>query len=420
MTSAAPNQERPLLTLPIPGAWLTVGLLFVVGMLNYIDRLMLITMRLSIKEVIPMTDAQFGLLTTVFLWSYACLTPLAGFIADRFNCSRLIGLALLGWSTTTWLTGHATSYHELMATRIVLAICEACYLPAAGTLIGKYHRDRTISLATGIHLTGVIGGASLGGVGGWLAQKHGWHFPFELLGLVGMGYAGVLLIFLRDPKQGASAVAAIANRPQSGLKFGETLAGLLGNRRFILALVFYGLVGIASWTFLGWMPAFLGEHFKLAEGKAGLIATGCLNGGSLIGYLIGGVWADRWGRANPAGRTWVGIIGLGLALPCVFVIATTNSLALVTAGLIAFGFCKSLPDANIIPIIFNFTDSRHRATALGLMYAAGTTVGGGLIYLGGALRDAHVNITSVFYAGMVGIVMSAALLWLIRPSSSNP
>jgi len=407
----------------VPGAWLAVGLLFVVGMLNYIDRLTLITMRMSIKEAIPMTDAQFGLLTTIFLWVYALLTPFAGFIADSVDCSRLIAFSLLGWSTTTWLTAHATSYGELVAARTVLAVCEACYLPAAGTLIGKYHGNRTISLATGIHLTGVIGGASLGGVGGWLAQKHGWQFPFELLGLVGIGYAVVLLVFLRDPKiggEGVSVGADTANKPTDRIRFGETLIELLRNGRFVLALVFYALVGIAGWTFLGWMPAFLGEHFKLAEGKAGLIATGCLNGGALVGYLIGGVWADRWGRANPVGRVWVGIIGLGLALPCVFFIATTGSLAVVAAALVVFGFSKALPDANIIPIVFNITDSRHRATALGLLYAAGTTVGGALIFLGGALRDAHVGITSVFYAGMIGMVMSAGLLWLIRPHGVSP
>jgi MFS family permease len=310
-----------------------------------------------------------------------------------------------------------------MTTRVILAVCESCYLPAAGTLIGKYHRNRTISLATGIHLTGVIGGASLGGIGGWLAQKHGWRFPFELLGLVGIGYSGVLLVFLRDPKTGGGGIAdasAMVTKAVARIKFGEVLTALFRNGRFVLALVFYALVGIAGWTFLGWMPAFLGEHFKLAEGKAGLIATGCLNGGALAGYLIGGVSADRWGRSNPAGRAWVGIIGLGLALPCVFVIATTGSLAVVVVALVGFGFSRALPDANIIPILFNITDSRHRATALGLLYAAGTTVGGALIFLGGVLRDAHVNITSVFYAGMIGMVMSAGLLWLIRPGGALP
>ena len=75
-------------------AWLVVGLLWIVGCLNYLDRVMLITMRLSVKEAIPMSDAQFGLLTTVFLIVYAVLSPVGGFIADRLSCSRTIIFSL--------------------------------------------------------------------------------------------------------------------------------------------------------------------------------------------------------------------------------------------------------------------------------------------------------------------------------------
>ncbi|MEO6915751.1 MAG: MFS transporter, partial [Chitinophagaceae bacterium] len=65
-------------------AWMVVGLLSVVGCLNYLDRVMITTMRQSITDAMPMTDAQFGLLTSVFLWVYGLLSPFAGFLADKF------------------------------------------------------------------------------------------------------------------------------------------------------------------------------------------------------------------------------------------------------------------------------------------------------------------------------------------------
>src|SRR3954463_5946344 len=91
-------------------AWLVVGLLWVVAALNYLDRIMITTMRGSLVEAIPMTDAQFGLLTSIFLWVYALLSPFTGFLADRFNRSRLIIGSLLVWSLLTWLTGHAKTF----------------------------------------------------------------------------------------------------------------------------------------------------------------------------------------------------------------------------------------------------------------------------------------------------------------------
>ena len=139
-------------------AWLVVGLLCVVGALNYLDRIMITTMRESVIQSIPMTDAQFGLLTSVFLWVYGLLSPFAGFLADRFNRSRVIIFSLFIWSGVTWLTAHATTYEELLATRALMGISEACYIPAALALIADYHKGSTRSLAIGIHLGGVTVG----------------------------------------------------------------------------------------------------------------------------------------------------------------------------------------------------------------------------------------------------------------------
>ena len=70
-------------------AWVVVGVLWVVSMLNYLDRLLIASMRGPIKESIPMTDAEFGLLTSAFLIIYAILSPLGGYLADRFGSKNV-------------------------------------------------------------------------------------------------------------------------------------------------------------------------------------------------------------------------------------------------------------------------------------------------------------------------------------------
>jgi len=143
------------------GAWLVVMFLFIVGALNYIDRNMLTTMRFSIVDSIPMSDAQFGLLTSVFLWVYGLMSPLAGYLADKFKRSHIIIFSLLIWSLVTWMTGHATTFNQLLFSRALMGISEAFYMPAALALITDYHRD------------------------GWLKNIPGtWHLiVLELLGL---------------------------------------------------------------------------------------------------------------------------------------------------------------------------------------------------------------------------------------------
>ena len=157
MTNLAPSLLR---------AWLVVGLLWFVALLNYLDRVMITTMRGSLTEAIPMTDAQFGLLTSVFLWVYAVLSPFAGFLADRFSRSRVILWSLLAWSALTWLTGYAKTFEQLLVVRALMGVSEATYIPAALALITDYHRGPTRSLATGVHMTGISVGSGLGGLGG--------------------------------------------------------------------------------------------------------------------------------------------------------------------------------------------------------------------------------------------------------------
>src|SRR5690606_13978103 len=120
---------------------LRFALLCLVGCLNYLDRIMLVTMRSSIFDEIPMTDAQFGLLTSVILWVYGFASPIAGHIADLFNRSYVIIGSLVVWSLVTWATGYATTFEQLFAARAFMGISEAFYIPAAMALIMDWHSD---------------------------------------------------------------------------------------------------------------------------------------------------------------------------------------------------------------------------------------------------------------------------------------
>src|SRR5215475_4891649 len=117
--------------IPMARAWLCVVLLWFVAFLNYLDRIMLTTMRSSLSAAIPMTDAQFGLLTSVFLWVYAALSPFAGFAADRLGRTPVVIGSLLIWSAVIWLTGQAKSFEQLLLARALMGGSESFYIPAA-------------------------------------------------------------------------------------------------------------------------------------------------------------------------------------------------------------------------------------------------------------------------------------------------
>jgi predicted MFS family arabinose efflux permease len=391
--------------------WMVVALLCVVGCLNYLDRMMITTMRSSILEAIPMTDAQFGLLTSVFLWIYGLLSPLAGFLADRFSRSKVIIGSLFVWSAVTWLTSHATTFEELLLTRALMGISEACYIPAALALIVDYHRGPTRSLATGIHMGGVMLGQSLGFIGGWMAEEHSWNFAFSIFGIIGIAYSVLLLFTLRD----APPVQQLAGDVKpSRVSFRAAVVNLFSRRAYFMALLYWSLLGVVGWMVVAWLPTYYKEHFNLSQSMAGVYATGYFHAASLAGVLIGGFLADYWSRTNPRARILVPLLGLLVAAPAIFVASSTGLLFVAVVCFMTYAMTRCFTDANMMPILCLITDSRYRATGYGVLNMFSAIVGGIGIYAGGALRDADVNLSSLFRIAALLLLVCAAVLFTIR------
>lgn len=409
-TTVAPIKSEPKATWR---AWLVVALLCVVGCLNYLDRTMITTMRGSIVEAMPMTDAQFGLLTSVFLWVYGLLSPLAGYLADRYNRSRVIIISLFVWSAVTWLTAYATTFEQLLATRALMGISEACYIPAALALIVDYHRGSTRSLATGIHIAGIMAGQSLGFLGGMLAERHGWSFPFHILGLIGIGYSAILLFTLKDSPQAANKVAAIQRPEKIGFKDG--LKNLFSRPSFVWVLVCWSLLGVVGWMIVGWLPTYFQEHFDLSQTVAGVYATGYFHTASLVGVLVGGALADYWNRSNPRARILLPALGLLIATPAIFLASSTAILYLAVAGFMVYALTRTFTDANMMPILCLVADPRYRATGYGVLNLFSCIIGGLGLYAGGVLRDAEVDLSLMFQVAAGLMLICAFILYKIKP-----
>lgn len=395
----------------VPRAWLIVGLLCVVALLNYIDRTMITTMRGSIIDAIPMTDAQFGLLTAVFLWIYGFLSPVAGYMADRFSKSRVVLISLAVWSLVTWMTAYAQTFEQLLLTRALMGISEACYIPAALALIMDYHRGPTRSLATGIHMAGIMAGQSLGFVGGWMAEQHQWNTPFWFFGIFGVLYALLLVFLLKDAPN-----TQIEKKPQQeSIGFAKGITYLFRQRSFVLLVVFFALVSILTWLIVGWLPTYFKEQFGLSQTMAGVYSTAYIFTSAIVGVLLGGFLADRFSKHNPKGRIWVPAIGLLIAAPAIFVASYTTVLPVAIICFITYTVTKSFSDSNTMPILSMVVDPRYRATGYGILNCCGTIVGGIALYYGGFLRDLDINLSTIYQFATLFIIAAAVTLLFIRP-----
>jgi MFS family permease len=395
-----------------------VALLWFVGGSAYLTRTMLTTMRGSVLHDIPMTEAQFGLLTSVFLWFYASVGPLGGFIGDRFSRRWVILVSLLAWSAITILTAYARTFPQFLVLRALLGLGQACYIPTGVALITDFHRGPTRAFATGLNLTGMICGSIVGSSCGWIADRYGWHAAYLAAGLGSLGLVALNYFFLRDaPREHTLTRAAEpkeAGATGQEVRFLAAVRSLARPGPFYLLIASMAVQGAVSWIIIAWMPTVMGERFKLGQGAAGTTALGMLYVFQASGLLLGGIWSDRWALSNPRARILLPAFAIMLAAPIFWLTGWSHLIVFTLASLGAYGLSMGFMGANQMAIVCLVVDARYRATAVGVMNA-GTAIAGGLAIYGlGALRDAGIGTNSILMVAGLGVFLCGFLLWLIR------
>lgn len=399
-------------------AWIAVALLWVVAMLNYLDRQLIVTMGQPIKAELGIGDAQFGLFSSAFLWVYAFCSPVAGYIADRFGRRRVILFSLAIWSTATLATGLASGFAWVLTARAVMGISEAFYVPAAVALIVEYHRGRTRSLATGLHISGMYFGSILGGLGGWMADSFGWRLGFQLFGLVGIGYALLLTVLLKNPPPADSDDSPYEQNGKP--KLGETFQSLFGSRSFLLLLGVSACVGAGFWTIKNWMPTFFNMELGVDLTRAGLYGAAVFNAAAFVGMLAAGLLSDRLAVHNLRIRMLLPAIGFCIAAPFLLSIGFIATTPVVCVAVLVLGLAQGCLDTNLMPALCTVAPSQHRATGYGLLNFVGTLTGGLMTFVGGWLRDSHISLATTFQFASVFVLFAGLLLFAAKPQLVIP
>lgn len=395
-------------------AWVVVVVLMPVGLLNYLDRQMLASMKESVMHDIPSiaSEQKWGYMLGQFKWVYAVFSLLGGYLADRFSRRYTICTSLFVWSVVTWLTGHVTTYNELLIVRSLMGVSEAFYIPAALALIADYHTGHTRSRAVGLHQMAIYCGVILGGFGGYVAEDPnlGWRFAFTACGIFGMLYALPLVAVLRD--------AATTKESNDSVKTPamQAVGELLTNRSFVLLVLYFTLPALAGWVVRDWMPAILKQEFGLGQGSAGVAATFYWQSAAIFGAMIGGVLADRWVARTERGRIYVSAIGMAMIVPAIFGIGTAATIYIAVAFLILFGLGWGFFDGNNMPILSQIVRPHLRATGYGIMNFVSISCGGLADWGFGVLRDQQVRLSVIFGIFSAVALFSLVLVLLIQPS----
>lgn len=401
--------------------WIVVGLLWVVALLNYMDRQMLSTMREAMQiDIAELESAvNFGRLMAIFLWIYGCISPFAGAIADRISRKWLIIGSLAVWSGVTLAMGFCTTYNQIYVLRALMGISEALYIPAGLSLIADYFTGSSRSLAVGIHMTGLYLGQAVGGFGATIAAAFSWQQTFLCFGIAGVAYAALLAIMLEDRRNEKSECGPDAAEPPVKEPVWKSFALIFSNISFWTILFFFAASSLPGWSTKNWLPTLFAESLGIPMSQAGPLSTITIAVSSFFGVLIGGSLSDNWVRKNIRGRIYTSAIGLAMMIPALVFIGLGSGLVSAIGAGVCFGVGYGMFDTNNMPILCQFVSSRHRATAYGIMNMTGVFFGALITQVLGRWADnGNLGLGFALMAAALGIALLLQLT-VLRPTTDN-
>lgn len=305
----------------LPYKWELIVLLWFAFFFNQADRQAYNVVLPLLSADLKLSPVQAGLVASVFLWCYALLVPVAGYLGDVSRRKWIVFWSLLIWSGGTILSGATTGLISLIIFRSIATGGEAFYFPSANSLIAQYHH-KTRAMAMSIHQTALyIGLIASGFIAGWIGEHFGWRMAFYAFGGFGVVLALIIMARLKDegPSEEATAQAKSAQLPLPVL-----LKAIDGKPTVWALWLAFSCFYFAQIGYITWMPTFLHEKFKLSLSNAGFSSMFYHHVGAMIGVLLGGKISDTLAARRRTVRLKVEYIGLLLGAPFICLMGLTN------------------------------------------------------------------------------------------------
>jgi len=179
----------------------------------------------NLSAAIPnFTDAKYGVLSGAdFTLVYATLILFTGTLADNYSRRYLLSIAGVIWSFTSIGTAFSNTLPMISLNRMMLGVFEAFAPPAAYSLIPDYFPPEKRTTANAVLSLGIFVGAGLASVTTVMIGKLGWRDTYFIVGCVGIVFAVIAMVFVRDPVRGRFDPKKPAPEPYSPMDDGEEI-----------------------------------------------------------------------------------------------------------------------------------------------------------------------------------------------------
>jgi MFS family permease len=342
--------------------WFALALLWVAFFLQQGMRQIYGPLLGSIQSAVGATDVQLGLVSTVFTLMYGLTIPFAGFAADLFSRKWMVVIGVAIFSAGILTSGFVTCIGALIVTYgLVNGFGQPFYYPSSTSLISQLHADSKATALSILQLGMYVGVIGCSWLAGWFAGlgAEGWRLPFKALGVLGICWAVVLALTLRNTKSAASPAAS------DRVTIGAALKAMFAKPAAVLIALALGMEVYVDVGFKTWMPNYLSEAFGVSKASAGLNAVLWHYLGAALGIVIGSRIGDRLVKRCPTIRFWVIGGGLLLGAPFIFLMSQATSYMVCCIAMFLFGVFRGAYDSNNFAAFFDVVEPRYHASAAG-------------------------------------------------------
>jgi MFS family permease len=330
--------------LPKRQAYYIFGLLFLLYMFDYIDRLVVVSLFPYIRQDWGLTDAQCGLLVSAVYWSILVFTLPASIAIDRWSRKKSIGIMSVLWSIATLSCAFTRNFTQLFTARAFIGIGEAGYAPGGTAMISALFPQGLRARMLGIWNASIPLGSAMGiALGGLIAENWGWRHAFGIVAIPGL-FIAILFFRVKDYKTVELDTASIADagRPKGGPRWKEVAVYMAGIKSLLFNnLAFAGNVFVTT-ALMSWLPTYFNRMEGIPMSQAG-VKSSVIMLMAIVGAPLGGILADRWFRVRSNARLLFAMIS-SLLTASVFFLAFTaftggaQYLVLVAGGILAVAF----------------------------------------------------------------------------------
>ena len=388
--------------------WVIAVLLFLMILLNYLDRVVLSLVSPMLRKELNLTQMDYAIAVNAFLIAYGVMYLGSGLVLDRVGARTGLLLFVGLWSAACVLHITITGLFSLVVYRTVLGIFEPGGWTGAVKTVSERFSPAQRSLAAGIFTSGAgVGSLIAPPLVVWLALRYGWQSAFLIAGLAGFLWLPLWLL--------ATATASGIPLEEQSIPVLQALPRILRDPRSLAygATRFFG--DTTGYFFLFWLPEYLvtSKGFTLTSvGALAWIPFLWSDIGSLVGGYTSGRLVQRRHKPVQARKIMMSIAAIFVLIGALLQNASGVAGILASVSLCTFGV--GVWASNLHAVAADGFAPSQVATVHGLAGSMGAV--GGILF---NTLVGHLSMSGDYFIAFLVLVtlqpLGVAALWIWMP-----